>query len=115
MLAGWQAGHDTSLSTRCQPAAQGLFAQLLTRCRQPRCCRRPYTPTSEINQRGHVDFVIKLYPDGQMSQILVRAALSWFRRRPLSEHVLSRGAFVELLSHLLLLGCTRPGRPGTGG
>lgn len=31
---------------------------------------RPYTPTSEIGQRGHVDFVIKLYPDGQMSQIL---------------------------------------------
>ncbi|PSC68419.1 NADH-cytochrome b5 reductase 1 [Micractinium conductrix] len=31
---------------------------------------RPYTPTSEIHQRGHVDFVIKLYDDGQMSQVL---------------------------------------------
>ena len=36
----------------------------------PSC--RPYTPTSEIHQRGHVDFVIKLYDDGQMSQVLVR-------------------------------------------
>ena len=31
---------------------------------------RPYTPTTSIAQRGFVDFVIKLYPDGQMSQIL---------------------------------------------
>lgn len=47
------------------------------------CClaasqRRPYTPTSEINQRGHVDFVIKMYTDGQMSQVLVGAALLTF-------------------------------------
>ena len=54
----------------------------------PSC--RPYTPTSEIHQRGHVDFVIKLYDDGQMSQVLVRprfdppppgtvaAAVCWF-------------------------------------
>lgn len=34
--------------------------------------RRPYTPTSEVNQRGHVDFVIKLYPDGEMSQALAQ-------------------------------------------
>ena len=35
-------------------------------------CRRPYTPTTSIAQRGFVDFVIKLYPDGQMSQILAQ-------------------------------------------
>lgn len=28
---------------------------------------RPYTPTSDGRQRGHVDFVIKVYPQGQMS------------------------------------------------
>jgi hypothetical protein len=30
---------------------------------------RPYTPTSETTHRGHVDFVIKLYPQGAMSQV----------------------------------------------
>lgn len=34
---------------------------------------RPYTPTTSVAQRGYVDFVIKLYPDGQMSQILAQA------------------------------------------
>lgn len=29
---------------------------------------RPYTPTSEGYQRGHVDFVIKVYPEGKMTQ-----------------------------------------------
>ena len=31
---------------------------------------RPYTPTSEGNARGYVDFVIKVYPDGKMSQAM---------------------------------------------
>lgn len=31
---------------------------------------RAYTPISDINQRGFVDFVIKLYPDGKMSRVL---------------------------------------------
>eukprot|EP00887_Chlorella_sp_A99_P007145 scaffold2.g7145.t1 len=31
---------------------------------------RAYTPVSDIHQRGHVDFVIKLYPDGKMSRVL---------------------------------------------
>ncbi|KAL4853280.1 NADH--cytochrome b5 reductase 1 [Chlorella vulgaris] len=34
---------------------------------------RPYTPTTAIMQRGYVDFVIKLYPEGQMSQVLAAA------------------------------------------
>lgn len=36
---------------------------------------RPYTPTSETTHRGQVDFVIKLYPEGQMSQILAELAV----------------------------------------
>lgn len=31
---------------------------------------RPYTPTSEGNARGYVDFVIKVYPEGKMSQAM---------------------------------------------
>jgi len=31
---------------------------------------RPYTPTSDGRQRGHVDFVIKIYPEGKMSQAM---------------------------------------------
>lgn len=31
---------------------------------------RPYTPTSSVRQRGHVDFVIKVYPQGKMSQAM---------------------------------------------
>lgn len=31
---------------------------------------RPYTPTTETSQRGFVDFVIKVYPEGRMSQAL---------------------------------------------
>lgn len=33
-------------------------------------CLRPYTPTTETSQRGFVDFVIKVYPEGRMSQAL---------------------------------------------
>ncbi|KAG2495238.1 hypothetical protein HYH03_006511 [Edaphochlamys debaryana] len=36
---------------------------------------RPYTPVSDDDQLGCVDFVIKLYPEGKMSQILARMAL----------------------------------------
>lgn len=28
---------------------------------------RPYTPTSDVEQRGTVDFLVKKYPDGPMS------------------------------------------------
>jgi len=31
---------------------------------------RPYTPTSDGEARGFVDFVVKVYPDGKMSQSL---------------------------------------------
>lgn len=31
---------------------------------------RPYTPTSDGNARGFVDFVVKIYPEGKMSQAL---------------------------------------------
>ncbi|KAG7667132.1 putative NADH--cytochrome b5 reductase 1 [Nannochloris sp. 'desiccata'] len=31
---------------------------------------RPYTPTSEGYQRGYVDFVIKVYPQGRMTQAM---------------------------------------------
>lgn len=31
---------------------------------------RPYTPTTDDDTAGHVDFVIKVYPDGKMSQHL---------------------------------------------
>ena len=31
---------------------------------------RPYTPTSEGYQRGYVDFVIKIYPQGRMTQAM---------------------------------------------
>lgn len=31
---------------------------------------RPYTPVSDISQRGTVDFLIKVYPEGRMSQAL---------------------------------------------
>jgi len=31
---------------------------------------RPYTPTSDGNARGYVDFVIKVYPEGKMSQAM---------------------------------------------
>ncbi|KAG0190744.1 NADH-cytochrome b5 reductase [Apophysomyces sp. BC1034] len=29
---------------------------------------RPYTPTSTADTKGHVDFIIKVYPEGKMSQ-----------------------------------------------
>lgn len=29
---------------------------------------RPYTPVTGINTKGHVDFIIKVYPGGEMSQ-----------------------------------------------
>ncbi|MES1903083.1 MAG: hypothetical protein MHPSP_002498, partial [Paramarteilia canceri] len=32
--------------------------------------RRPYTPTSSHNQLGEIDFVIKKYPDGMMTNYL---------------------------------------------
>ena len=31
---------------------------------------RPYTPTTDDDTPGHVDFVIKVYPEGKMSQHL---------------------------------------------
>lgn len=31
---------------------------------------RPYTPVSDDDQRGSVDFVIKLYPEGKMSKVI---------------------------------------------
>ncbi len=33
---------------------------------------RPYTPVSDDEQLGFVDFVIKLYPTGKMSQVLAK-------------------------------------------
>lgn len=29
---------------------------------------RPYTPISDVDQKGTVDFIIKKYPDGPMSE-----------------------------------------------
>lgn len=45
---------------------------------------RPYTPVSDDDQLGAVDFVIKLYPTGKMSQVRYRAGCtvwepSWLR------------------------------------
>lgn len=48
--------------------------RLIPRVVAPAVCCRPYTPTTSVAQRGYVDFVIKLYPDGQMSQILAQAS-----------------------------------------
>ncbi len=31
---------------------------------------KPYTPVTDTRQRGYVDFVIKVYPEGRMSQHL---------------------------------------------
>lgn len=31
---------------------------------------RPYTPTSDVDTRGYVDFVIKVYPEGKMTQAM---------------------------------------------
>ena len=31
---------------------------------------KPYTPVTDVRQRGYVDFVIKVYPEGRMSQHL---------------------------------------------
>lgn len=31
---------------------------------------RPYTPTTDDRYKGHVEFVIKVYPEGAMSQYL---------------------------------------------
>jgi cytochrome-b5 reductase len=36
---------------------------------------RPYTPTSEGFARGHVDFVIKVYPEGRMTQAMDALAI----------------------------------------
>lgn len=36
---------------------------------------RPYTPTSEGFARGHVDFVIKVYPQGRMTQAMDALAI----------------------------------------
>lgn len=36
---------------------------------------RPYTPTSDPRQRGYVDFVIKVYPEGRMTQAVDKLAI----------------------------------------
>jgi cytochrome-b5 reductase len=43
---------------------------------------RPYTPTSSVRQRGHVDFVVKVYPEGKMSRAMDALPLGgslWFK------------------------------------
>ena len=37
--------------------------------------RRPYTPTTLADTRGHFDLVVKIYPQGKMSQVFARLAL----------------------------------------
>ncbi|KAI4116563.1 MAG: hypothetical protein LQ345_003050 [Seirophora villosa] len=48
-----------------------VASALLTKYKGPEMEKpviRPYTPTSDEDERGHVDFVIKRYPNGPMSE-----------------------------------------------
>lgn len=55
MLLAWPAGP-------CWPAASRGAAKQHSKISQLQALpgRRPYTPSSDIDQRGHVDFVIKV-------------------------------------------------------
>ena len=83
------------------------------RC-SPLCCtpHRPYTPTTELLQRGHVDFVIKLYPDGAMSGVLAALAVgdSLLFKGPKGRFAYERGTVKAFGGCCRGSGCRRRGQ-----
>lgn len=64
MLVSWPP-FDTDLHTDNDVAA------VITKYKGPEMKKpviRPYTPISDVDQKGTVDFIIKKYPDGPMSE-----------------------------------------------
>lgn len=70
-----QVSHDTFLYTFFIPEEQSLGLNvgqhiILKQLKDGKPIQRQYTPISSIKQRGSFDIIIKIYPNGPMTQII---------------------------------------------
>lgn len=81
----------------------------------PACAYRPYTPVTDDDTLGRVEFVIKVYPGGKMTQIMdkMKVGDSMLMKGPRGRFQYSRNmkrAIGELVVWWLAVG--QPGREG---